>query len=486
MIMAVTLQPPEIRVEVASDASEARLIVPASGDRFGLTAEGCVAELEGAGVEVTGEVRRAVKALIHRAQTSGSGEALEAVVASATPAVSGADGWVEWYVGEAEAEAAPELDPEAEVCHYSRSAFTLVSAAQVIGRVHEPGAGRAGRDVTGQVIEPTAGVAAELELDESITLGPEGELRAQVGGVLVREGQRAAIDPVLRVETDVDFSTGHVEFDGDVIVSGGVRDRFRIRSGGAVTVHGLIEAATIETRGDLHALGGFAGRERGNAHVGGDLHARYLDNISGSVMGDVVCEREVMNCELTVHGHVRAERGAIIGGCLNVTGSVDVGLLGAPAGTLTELIVGRVARLEPLAEGLSRRIAQIQRRAGVLEKARRELQQHANASPASLAELRRRLSGTQAELARLARTREKASAALTRLREAIARERTVVVNVEKRIAPGVVLIVGHQRFPLGRELRGPVAIRCDDEGRVVYQQGHGEVRSLEAVSEMGG
>lgn len=485
--MAVTTQPPEVRVALTEDASEARLIVPAELERFRLTAEHCVSRLEAAGVELTEEVERAVKQVVHRAQEQSPADAVEAVVASGKAAVAGRDGWVEWYVDESEPEPEPaDEDDEEGICHYSRTAFTFVRAEQVVGRVHAPTPGEPGRDVTGQVLEASDGEAVELELDESIVQGPEGELTAQVGGVLVREGNRVRVEPVLRVESDVDFSTGNVDFDGDVTITGGVRDRFLVRSTGHLEVHGLIEAATIEAQGDLHAKGGFAGRERGNAHVGGTCYARYLDNIFGNVYGDLVCEREIINCELTIHGRVRADRGAIIGGRLNVTGPVDVGLLGAPAGTPTELIIGRVPRLEPFAEALVKRVGEIKRRLTVLEKEQRNLKHNVSAPARPAAELQRRIAAVEAELAELAKTHEKAQRTLDHLREVINAQRTIHVNVEKRLAPGVVLIVGHQQYHFTAELRGPVEIRCTREGTVVLRQGNGEAKPLEEVAEMRG
>lgn len=482
--MAVTTDSPEVHINLAEDASEARLVVPATFDRARLTVEGCLGLLESAGVAIGEAVREAVQHAINEARRVPQGRRFECVLATAQQPVHGEDGWLEWFVDQPRTTAATEEedDPEAGIDYYAQSPFTLVATGDVLGQVHPPTAGQAGCDVTGAPIETSDGSPVEVQLDETIEQRDDGMLVAQIGGVLVRHGNQAAIHSALEIDGDVDFSTGHITFDGDVVVKGGVRDRFRIESTGNVEVHGLIEAATLDIEGNLHAKGGFAGREQGNARIKGDLYARYLDSIRGTVQGSLIVEREIIGCDMTVHGDVRAESGAIIGGKLNATGIVHAALLGSRAGTPTQLIVGRVPRLEPLAEKLSKRIHQITARHNALGK---QLKQTA----AQLAQSQdtagaRHHRSMEAELETLKQTRAKAADALTHLRAAIDRQRTVIVDIEKRLSPGVVIVVGYQHFHIQDELRGPLYIRCDKTGQVVVQRRGGQTMPLATVAEL--
>jgi len=476
--MAVTKPPPELRIDVSHDASEARVVIPPEAPPEHLTPEHCCELLRSAGVEVTDPVRHALHAVLGRAADQlGQAERqpIQAVVATAEPPEHGRNGWVQWLVDRPAPK--PADDGATGVSHYERSPFIFVDAGQTIGHVHPPTAPRPGRDVTGAQIEAEEGRPIELQHDESIQQLDTGELIAQTAGVLVRHQNHASIEHCLEVEQDVDFSTGHIEFNGTVHINGGVKDRFRVKASGRVDVCGLIEAATIETKEDLLAHGGFAGRERGYAYIQRDLQARYLDNVQGAVGNDLIVEREIINCQLTVHGNLHADGGALIGGSVNVTGSVHLGLLGARAGTPTELIIGRVPKLEPIARSLNKRLTQIDERRQALRKRIERLD--AKGDPDASQEKPQ----LNAELGRLDQLHEKSSAALNRLRAAITDRRTVDVQVDKRLCPGVVLVVGQKSYRIRDEVRGPLRIQRDRRNQVMYQQGANKFQSISHIAD---
>ena len=71
-------------------------------------------------------------------------------------------------------------------------------------------------------------------------------------------------------------------------------------------------------------------------------------------MGDMEIYREVINCDLVIHGAIRATNGTIIGGKTIVTGSAELVSLGSGAGVSTEIVLGSVPKLEPIAIQLAR------------------------------------------------------------------------------------------------------------------------------------
>ena len=110
-----------------------------------------------------------------------------------------------------------------------------------------------------------------------------GKFIAQTAGVLQFRANKITISQALVIDDYVDFSTGNIDFDGDVQVRRGVRDKFRIRATGKVEVQGLIEAAHIETGGDFEAATGMAAKETGRVQIGGSLTAKYLECVHGTV-----------------------------------------------------------------------------------------------------------------------------------------------------------------------------------------------------------
>ena len=455
-----------VQVVVADDATSAELIILPDAPSDQATVEACCQVLQAAGVELHDDVRGAVEKL----QAHNPSGQRRAVVARAQPPQPGQDGRVEWTVSDDPAAVGEdEGDPTTanSFSHYERSAFVMVEAGQVIGRVIEPKPSTQGRDVLGRPIplDGSPGQPVNLQIDPSIQLDAAGRLVAQITGVLERQGDIATIRHVMCVDGSVDFSTGNIRFNGDVLVRGGICDCFVVKATGQIEVGGLIEAATLESGGDLVARGGFAGRERGTAHIGGDLVARYLDNVHGHVGRDLIVEREVINCDLVVHNGVRIHRGSIIGGRLVIAGAVEAATLGSAAAVETQLIIGYVPVLQAKAAQLHRAIA-------TLRCQRDELGQ---TSDDLTGEALDRWNELNCQI-------EQFEQVQSRLHEQIRQKRIVDLTVTRTLHLGVIIQVAGRRFQIGNDVPGPVHIHLDEAGQPVYSAGGDVDQPLEKLT----
>jgi len=307
-------------VVIASDKLSAQLVIPPACDRAMLNVQLLTDLIRGRGVEVTDFTTQAVNKLT--SSEIPEDQTITIDIAHAQPPVHGVDGYIEWLVGDdaqdntdaedaAEEDAfgneSPDNNPEEDkqnVSHYDRSAFVMVEAGDIVANIHRPVTGEDGRDITGNTISAKTGKEVHVKVDESLMLKANCTLVAQQDGVLMREPGKAQIKQRIEIPGYVDFSTGNVDFDGDIVIGKGVRDCFTVCAKGSVEVMGLVEAATIKTGKDLVATGGFAGRERGYAHIGRDLKGKYLDNVQGEVKNDLCIDREVINCELSIDGAI--------------------------------------------------------------------------------------------------------------------------------------------------------------------------------------
>ena len=275
----------------------AELLLPRGFDRSELSVELCHQLLREAGVAVTPAVTREVGLFCQRPDIADpppaeQADSLRAVLARGDPPTPGQDGFIEWLVTEHDYD--PPVDAETKIDHHKRTSFILVKQGQHIGSVHEPTPGVDGLDVTGKSVHAVDGKPSPVTFDDSIQVTADRRLIANLDGVLERSYDRAAVSDTLEVRDHVDFSTGNLNFHGNVHVRRGVRDCFVVKATGDVAVDGLIEAAKIETGGDLAANGGFAGRERGYARIGGSLNGRYLDNIAATVDKNLHVDREII------------------------------------------------------------------------------------------------------------------------------------------------------------------------------------------------
>lgn len=470
--MAAKTHEATLRVVVSADKSTAELIIPPGMDRQAITPELCETVLRDSGVEVTAEVRAAVKQILM------AGAASKAVVARAIPPRHGIDGYVEWVVDSEQPKAAaddpaaappaPAAQPE-QTSYYEQSAFVMVKPGQVVGHLHPPTPGEDGRDVTGKTLPAKPGKEFRLKFDESLLCDANGKLIAQDEGVLIRDPNNAGVRRVLEIPGYVDFSTGNIDFHGDVFVGKGVRDLFTIKSTGNVDVKGLIEAATILADGDLFAHGGFAGRERGTVRCGG-VHAKYLDNIQGEVLRDLNVEREIINCELTIHGNLEAPHGAIIGGRMTVTGKVHVGMLGSGAAVATEIVVGSVPRLEPLHQRLQNFIQQLQEKLDRAVEEQTQLNRMLGKTRPT-AQDKERQTELIFEIAHFQTLLTKAKPTLENLEKRINEQRTIDVTIERKLHPGVIVVVGRDQYHVSADMRGPLRIIRGPDGSLSYMRG---------------
>lgn len=465
----------EMRAVVASDRSTAELIFPPGYDRTQLTMELCQILLRAEGVEMGAAVLGNLQELM--ANPPANDRPQRVVIAQATAPVHGLDGWVEWTIDQKNQQDAGQ---DEAVDFYARSAYITVKPGDKLGVVHPPTDGSDGRDVLGKTLAAKPGKAVSLKLDESISRNAKGELIAQREGVLCRTGELAAVRQLIEIPEYVDFSTGNIDFVGDVVVSKGVRDLFVVKATGSIHVKGLIEAATMVAGADLVAEGGMAGRNRGSVDIQGNLIARYLDNVRGDVRGDLKVEREAINCDLVVHGGVQSPTGMLIGGRLVIVGAINIATVGSPAGVATELVLGTVPSLEPFAMALRELLDEMQKRklefTGEWKLLSAEGKRLTNRDKERQTELQFEMHGLEQRMLR-------GQAVLDALHHRIVRDRTIHLIAHRFIHCGTIIIVGENAFRLNRDLHGPVKV-LKDSGDIVYRFASGEGGLLAQVSEV--
>ncbi len=453
-----------LRVNVSPDKRKADIIIPPQFDRNHLQQAYCEQMLRNEGVEITERVRKRITNMIAKTKDAPADNPIKVAIAKAANPVNGNDGFIEWKVEEPHQ---VESDKD-QLSFYDQSAFIMVENGQVVGVLHQPTNGEDGRDVLGNTIAAKNGKEIKLKLDESILLDAKGNLIAQQDGVLKKGFDYASVQKCIEVKEHVDFSTGNIDFDGDVIVGGGVKDCFVVKATGSVEIRGLIEAATVIADGDFRSLGGFAGRERGIVHVGGSLFGRYLDNVHGEVLKDLVVDREVINCDLVIHGNINSEHGAIIGGKITVTGHVHIGTIGSGANVPTELVIGTVPKLEPLAKELGKLVKKSTEKRDALLEEQKTLNKLAQANRMTAPD-KERQTEIMFEMDELNNVLAKAEPSYQSLLQRINEQRTIDVTVHRKLFGGAMFTLGEQRFKMHTELRGPVRI-VKKAGTLYYER----------------
>ncbi|MEX2673361.1 MAG: FapA family protein [Phycisphaeraceae bacterium] len=453
-----------VRAAITSNRRTAELRIPGTFPRDDLTPAFCRLILSEAGVEITAQIDAAIGRLAE--DPPPAGEDVTLTIATAVEAVSGEDGALKWLVDEAESET-NEPGPDESVCFYQWSAYVMVEPGQVLAQVTDPTDGVDGRDVTGRTIAARAGRNAPLTHDDSIMRDARGRLIAQIAGVLIRQRDKATIAPRLDIQGNVDFSTGNIDFDGEVHIAGSVCDRFVVNATAGVRVNKLIEAATITCGGDLLANSGIAARNQGRLQIGGSLFTRYLDSVVGSITGDLNIDRECIRADLHVGGNITGPRASIVGGSIVVARGIQVATIGSLAHIPTFLQLASMPRKEQVRDRARILRKQIEEHRSKLLHEQMELDLHNELSAAQ----RERLMEIEYELAQAPGQIEKCVECEARINQQLATLIQVDVTIHRKLFGGVTFSCGSENVRVRNDLPGPLRITRSTAGELVGHVG---------------
>ncbi|MBU3953340.1 MAG: FapA family protein, partial [Proteobacteria bacterium] len=108
------------------------------------------------------------------------------------------------------------------------------------------------------------------------------------------------------VKGDVDFKTGNINFAGNVLVTGMVKEGFKVECDDLTANE--INGATILIRGDLKVSNGIV-----NSHIEtqGNVQAKFLNNVRIFAHGNMMITREIMGSRIVISGALSNEAGRI-------------------------------------------------------------------------------------------------------------------------------------------------------------------------------
>ncbi|MEI6389137.1 MAG: FapA family protein, partial [Spirochaetota bacterium] len=189
-----------------------------------------------------------------------------------------------------------------------------VKKGEVLGHLVPASAGRAGCDLQGRELVPSRSHKENWAAGAKVLI-EDGELRAEVDGLLVRANFQLSVEEVFLVKAGVDYHTGHILFPGDVIIEGKVADGFKVWSGGSILCKTTLDAFDINAKKDLVCQQGIIGRKNGQVKVGGNIAAKFIENCRVACRGDIQVLSAIMGAKVFSLGIIDlGEKGVIMGG----------------------------------------------------------------------------------------------------------------------------------------------------------------------------
>ncbi|MDD3852901.1 MAG: FapA family protein [Syntrophomonadaceae bacterium] len=288
--------------------------------------------------------------VIYNISEQAVGEALQEInrnnkilVARGTDAVAGEDGRLIVKFPLPKERIGPKVDEKGNANYYDLGMIHNVKTGELLVERVPPTEGIPGTDVTGNAIIPKKGKDYRLPRGKN-TVADEEELRLYAicdGHVNIIDG-KVVVDSALTIARDIDFSTGNVDFIGDVIILGNVTNGFKVKAAGNIQVNGFIEGAEVTAGGDIIVKGGITTGIKGYVKAEKNVYARFVENSRVEAGGDAIISEAIMQSYVKAGGIVKVNerRATIVGGVIQASYLVEAKVLGSQLATQTTVEVG--------------------------------------------------------------------------------------------------------------------------------------------------
>ena len=347
----------------------------------------------------------------------------------------------------------PVVEVAGRVDYRSSSRINIVQPGQTIARLVSAQEGVDGRTVRGDEIPAPTESVRQLRPGKN-TRAVREFVVATVGGSLKTKDGEFFVEDCLEVAGAVGYETGSIEFPGDVVLRGGVKEGFHIWAGGSVTAKVTVDVSEIYCRKDFLAQAGLIGRKKRLLRAGGRVQAKFVGNCVIESKSSVFVQDYVYHsCVNALDRLAMGERGKIIGGSVTVGAGIRCYQLGNTAHIRTVVRAG----IDFVSE----------RRLTILRDKREKLASH-------VARLRASLTGEPTDrqldiLSRLEDAMLQVSTQMAELAETLDRTEDAAIVVEGPVRQGGLIQNCRATIDVDKQLNG-VTFRLDKTtGRIVTE-----------------
>lgn len=191
-----------------------------------------------------------------------------------------------------------ELDEDGKIDYKDRGDIPYVTEEDLLAERKIMQQSKPGTNVFGQIIEVDT-------LEDIVFISGSGTVYNEAGDKIIAECNG---EPFINLDgsicvlneyrvDDVNFETGNIKFDGNVIIDGKVNSDF-IVEGINITAREVIGARII-AEGDVIVDQGIIGAD---ITATGKVQATYMKDCKISCIGDVIVEKEILDCEIESSG----------------------------------------------------------------------------------------------------------------------------------------------------------------------------------------
>jgi uncharacterized protein (DUF342 family) len=336
----------EIEFRIPEDGMQASLILttPYGGK---LPTLGTIKSLAVKNRIVRGLSTKVIESMLNQARQSPPGAVLERIVAKGLPARNGKNSkFVPLVPNALERVLKPQTGDGERVDMRNLGEVICVKVNTPVLRRTEPTKGRSGFDIKGNKIPAVAGEWVNFKMGSGTVVSDSDAnlLMSAISGMPKYRDQIMNIDDTF-ICSGVNVGSGHVNYEGAVLVNGDVTEKMQIKAAGDVTINGFVESAYIESGGDIIITEGAMGKVN-DTHgefqcklvAAGSIHVQHGQGIDIQCSGNITVGRQLAYSRLrcggaVIVGQIDKPMGNLFACDIISQDRVEAGTLGAVSGS---------------------------------------------------------------------------------------------------------------------------------------------------------
>ncbi|MGE5455317.1 MAG: DUF342 domain-containing protein [Methylocystaceae bacterium] len=336
-----------IQIQISRDEMQAFVIInapsPSNTEKddeekpFEVTREEIIIAIQQSGI-VFGMVEAGIEEAL-RSDRYG----MSCLIAQGKPPINGNNGYIEYKFSRTRETHHDYSEEKGKVDYRQLSQIKNVRRGELLANRVPAGEGQEGMTVTGKPVAAKPGKPAILMPGKNVVVDDNGDMAyADVDGHVTIIENKINVLPIYEIAGDVDYSTGNVDFVGNVLIMGNITTGFTVKAEGDIDVRGVIEGAMVVAGGNVVVSNGITGGDKAVVFAGGDVIARYIANARVEARNNIIVRDSILQSQIRAGVSVRAEsgRGTIVGGVIQAEEEIIAKVIGSNLATATSLEVG--------------------------------------------------------------------------------------------------------------------------------------------------
>ncbi len=328
------------------------------------------------------------------------------------------------------------LDADGNIDFKQRGSVPHVQAGTVLAEKIPMVESRPGHNIFGDNIEAASGNDIPLRFGNGVKLSEDGlKVLADVTGF-----PKFSLSGVIFVheeyitEGDVDYETGHIEYAGNVKVSGCIKAGFRVKGNDITCVE--LDGGIVTADGNVTVTGGI---NEATIYAKGNVTAKFIHKSEIICMGNVHVTKEIVDAAIECSGACIIESGKLISSHISAKMGMTARDIGTQTAAACVVQVGQDAFYEKEIKNIQNRITQLKEKIAAQEEKKIRLKEQNIELQKHITKLAHIQDRSQLDMDRLNKemndlqSRPDQPDAIAELRQQIEQLHTTAKNAEKQL-----------------------------------------------------